>query len=56
MITLIDKEERILLLNKGSFIMLRVLIHEEDLSNLTVYMPDRRASQYMKQKLNCKQN
>lgn len=58
MVTLIGKVDfkRMLLHNKGSCIMLRVLIHEEDLSKLNDYMPDCRASKHMKQKVNCKQN
>lgn len=39
---------------KGSCIMLRVLIHKEDLAKLNDYMPDCRASKHMKQKMNCR--
>lgn len=35
----------------GYFIMIKWLIHQEDITILNIYGPDNRASNYMKQKL-----
>lgn len=48
----VDFRAEIITKDKGGyFIMIKWLIHQEDITILNIYGPDNRASNYMKQKL-----